>query len=107
MTTIQTLLQQAKKIHFMGIGGSSMSSLAQIALRRGYAVSGSDMQSGEMTDRLAALGISVRIGQKAENIDAEAPDMVVMTDAISETNPELLRAKERNIPVFRRAEFLG
>lgn len=91
----------------MGIGGSSMSSLAQIALRRGYIVSGSDMQESEATRALQAIGISVNVGQKAENIDKENPDLVVMTDAIAPTNPELCRAAGKGIPVYRRAEFLG
>lgn len=107
MAEIKEALKTAKKLHFMGIGGSSMSSLAQIALRRGYTVSGSDMQESEATRSLQALGISVNVGQKAENIDRENPDLVVMTDAIAPTNPELCRAEELGIPVYRRAEFLG
>lgn len=107
MTGIESTLLNAKKLHFMGIGGSSMSSLAQIARRRGYLVSGSDMQSSGTTEQLKALDISVNIGQRAENIDKECPDAVIMTDAISPNNPELLRARELQIPVFRRAEFLG
>ena len=107
MSHIETVLQTAKKLHFMGIGGSSVSSLAQIALRRGYTVSGSDMQESATIDKLRFFGISVRIGQVAENIDAEAPDAVIMTDASSPNNPELMRAQELKIPVFRRAEFLG
>lgn len=107
MCTIKETLKTAKKLHFMGIGGSSMSSLAQIALRRGYTVSGSDMQSNKATEQLKALGISVRIGQVAENIDHETPDAVIMTDAISPTNPERLRVEELGIPLYRRAEFLG
>ncbi len=107
MSNIKTTLQTAKKLHFMGIGGSSMSSLAQIALRRGYTVSGSDMQSSKATEQLKALGISVRIGQVSENIDQESPDAVIMTDAISPENPERLRAEQRCIPLYRRAEFLG
>ncbi|MBQ5742600.1 MAG: UDP-N-acetylmuramate--L-alanine ligase, partial [Clostridia bacterium] len=91
----------------MGIGGSSMSSLAQIALRRGYTVSGSDMQSGKTLEQLSALGISIHVGQIAENIDLEQPDAVIMTDAIAPENPERKRAEELQIPVFRRAEFLG
>ncbi|MBO5248669.1 MAG: UDP-N-acetylmuramate--L-alanine ligase [Clostridia bacterium] len=107
MRNIKDTLKTAKKLHFMGIGGSSMSSLAQIAKRRGYTVSGSDMQESEATDRLQALGISVNVGQVAKNIDEQSPDAVVMTDAISPTNPERLRAEELQIPVYRRAEFLG
>lgn len=107
MTDITLTLQTAKKLHFMGIGGSSMSSLAQIAQRRGYTVSGSDMQTSKTTEELTALGISVNIGQVAENIDKESPDAVIMTDAISPENPERKRAEELGIPVYRRAEFLG
>lgn len=107
MTDIKTTLQTAKKLHFMGIGGSSMSSLAQIALRRGYTVSGSDMQVSKATEQLTGLGISVNIGQVAENIDSQRPDAVIMTDAISPQNPERKRAEELQIPVYRRAEFLG
>jgi len=91
----------------MGIGGSSMSSLAQIAQRRGYTVSGSDMQESKATRQLTDLGISVSIGQKAENVDRYMPDAVIMTDAIAPTNPELCRAEALGIPVYRRAEFLG
>lgn len=107
MSQIEAVLKTAKKLHFMGIGGSSVSSLAQIALRRGYTVSGSDMQESATIDKLRFLGISIRIGQVAENIDEESPDAVIMTDAISPDNPELKRAQELAIPVFRRAEFLG
>ncbi len=107
MYHIKTTLNTAKKLHFMGIGGSSMSSLAQIAARRNYTVSGSDMQESKMTEHLRELGISVTVGQKAENIDTFAPDAVIMTDAISPVNPERMRAEELGLPVFRRAEFLG
>ncbi len=107
MYDIKTTLNAAKKLHFMGIGGSSMSSLAQIAARRNYTVSGSDMQESKMTEHLRDLGIAVAVGQKAENIDTFAPDAVIMTDAISPVNPELVRAEELGLPIFRRAEFLG
>ncbi len=107
MTDIKTTLKTAKSLHFMGIGGSSVSSLAQIAMRRNYTVSGSDMQASKMTDHLKELGIRVFLGQVAENIDTCRPDAVIMTDAISPTNPELMRAEELGIPVYRRAEFLG
>lgn len=104
---IEDTLKTAKKLHFMGIGGSSMSSLAQIAKRRGYTVSGSDMQSSKTTEELTVCGISVHIGQTEKNIDTEQPDAVIMTDAISEENPERKRAETLGIPVYRRAEFLG
>ena len=90
MSQIEAVLKTAKKLHFMGIGGSSVSSLAQIALRRGYTVSGSDMQESATIDKLRFLGISIRIGQVAENIDEESPDAVIMTDAISPDNKKTL-----------------
>ncbi len=95
------------KIFLSGIGGSSMSSLAKILLLRGKTVCGSDMQQSESTDELIKRGVTVYIGQSAENIAKEQPDAVVKTEAVAETNPEIVEAKNRGIPVFRRAELLG
>lgn len=100
-------LTNVKKVYFIGIGGSSMSSLAEIMLDRGFAVAGSDMQKSHYTDRLSSLGISCHIGQKAENVYKEAPDVIIKTDAISDTNPEIKAANEKKIPVYRRACLLG
>ena len=100
-------ISKAKHIYFIGIGGSSMSSLAEIMFRRGYRVSGSDMQESHYTERLSSLGISCHIGQKAQNIYDETPDVIIKTDAIADTNPEIKAAAEKNIPVFRRAVLLG
>lgn len=97
----------AKKIYFMGIGGSSMSSLAQIMQQRGRVVCGSDMQQSGYIDMLEAKGISCFIGHDPANIEQEKPDLLVMTDAIAPTNPELCKAKEMGVPVCRRAELLG
>ncbi len=104
---IKEILPRVSRLYFMGIGGSSMSSLAQIARHRGYNVAGSDMQESDATRELARQGIRIYLGQTAENIDSEQPELIVRTDAIANCNPELLRAKEVGIPVFRRAEFLG
>jgi UDP-N-acetylmuramate--alanine ligase len=95
------------KIYLAGIGGSSMSSLAKILLNRGREVCGSDMQSSEATDDLIRRGVKVYIGQKAENIAAEMPAAIVKSEAVSQTNPEIVEADKRGIPVFRRAELLG
>ena len=100
-------ISKEKRIYFIGIGGSSMSSLAEIMFRRGYSVSGSDMQESHYTEHLSSLGIPCYIGQKKENIVNAAPDIIIKTDAISDTNPEIKAAEENNIPVFRRAWLLG
>lgn len=95
------------KIHFVGIGGISMCGLAEITLDQGYRVSGSDMHSSGHTDHLKALGVPVIIGQKAENIDQIMPDLVIYSAAVPLTNPELVRARELEIPSIERGLFLG
>ncbi len=97
----------AKKIYFMGIGGSSMSSLAQIMQQRGRDVCGSDMQQSGYTETLQKKGIRCYIGHDPANIISEKPDLLVKTDAIAPTNPELCQAEKMGIPVCRRAELLG
>jgi UDP-N-acetylmuramate--alanine ligase len=94
-----------KKVHFIGIGGISMSGLAEILLENGYKVSGSDAKASNMTDKLSHQGAEIFIGQSADNI--KDADLVVYTAAISEDNPELIRAKELALPLMDRAEFLG
>ena len=93
-------------VYFMGIGGISMSGLARILLANGFTVSGSDSKQSELTDGLAALGIHVDIGQKAENIH-KGIDLVVYTAAIHPDNPEFVAAREAGIPMLTRAELLG
>lgn len=93
-------------VHFMGIGGISMSGLAEILMDRGFQVTGSDSKESELTNHLVNLGAKVMIGQKAENI-TNGIDLVVYTAAISETNSELIAAKEAGIPLLTRAELLG
>ena len=82
-----TDLSLYKSVHFIGIGGVSMSSLAHIMLNNGVKVSGSDRTESETTKRLAAAGAEIYIGQSAENI--KNPELVVYTAAISKDNPEL------------------
>lgn len=94
-----------KKVHFVGIGGISMSGLAEVLLSNGYTVSGSDRDSSSLTDKLKSLGATIYIGHSSENV--ENADLVVYTAAISDTNPEIQRAKELSIPLMDRAEFLG
>jgi len=97
--------EQIKHVHFIGIGGSSMSGLAEILLSQGYKVSGSDIKSSRATQKLESRGAQVSVGHKAENITTA--DLVVYTVAVKEDNAEMLRARELNIPVIDRAELLG
>ncbi len=95
-----------KKIHFIGIGGISMSGIAQIMKSRGYQVSGSDRSESDMTRRLEASGITVSIGQRAENITPDM-DTIVYTAAVHEDNPELIAARASGARVIERAVMLG
>ena len=98
----------ASHIYFIGIGGISMSGLAQILVHRGYQVSGSDRSASVQTDELMAAGIHVYIGQRAENLEEAMPvDLVVYTAAIHPDNPEYVEAVRRGIPMMTRAELVG
>lgn len=92
-------------IHFVGIGGIGMSGIAEVMLNLGYQVQGSDMRESAITERLKALGATVFIGQKAEQV--QNAGAIVMSSAIKEDNPELVEARSRSIPVVRRAEMLA
>lgn len=94
-----------KKVHFIGIGGISMSGLAEILLNKGYKVSGSDRNSSSIIEKLEKNGAKICIGHNADNVIGA--DIVVYTAAIAQDNPEILKAKELNIPLMDRAEFLG
>ncbi|MFI3209919.1 MAG: UDP-N-acetylmuramate--L-alanine ligase [Peptostreptococcaceae bacterium] len=94
------------KIHFIGIGGISMSALANICLNKGYEVSGSDSNESYLIDDLRNQGALISIGHKKENITDDI-DMVVYTAAISEDNEEFLATKEKNKLTVNRAAFLG
>ncbi len=93
-------------IHFIGIGGISMSGLAEILLGRGFSVSGSDAKESALTDHLVNKGATVYIGQKAENIKPGL-DLVVYTAAIHPDNPEYKAAQDAKIPMLTRAQLLG
>ena len=93
-------------IHFIGIGGISMSGLAEILLEEHFTVSGSDAKESDLTRHLEHMGVQIFYSQKAENI-IDGIDLVVYTAAISETNPEFARAKEVGLPMLSRAELLG
>ena len=98
--------QKPIHVHFIGIGGISMSGLAEILLNRHFTVTGSDMQASDMTKHLEETGAKVVIGQKAENITDDI-DLVVYTAAIHESNEEFAAAKNKGIPMMTRAALLG
>ena len=93
-------------IHFIGIGGISMSGLAEILLDKGFTVSGSDSSESELTDRLSDIGANIHYGQRAENITGDI-DVVVYTAAIRPENPEFAAAVSAGLPMLTRAELLG
>jgi UDP-N-acetylmuramate--alanine ligase len=98
-------MRRIHTIHFVGIGGSGMSGIAEVLLNLGYAVQGSDLKAGAVTRRLESLGATVHIGHRAENV--AAADVVVVSSAINTENPEVARALAQRIPVVKRAEMLG
>lgn len=99
------LLNNIKRIHFIGIGGSGMCPLAEILRSEDFELSGSDMNEGDTLDRIKSYGIPVHMGHKAENIDGA--ELVVYSAAIKETNPERAEAVKRNIPCIERSVMLG
>jgi UDP-N-acetylmuramate--alanine ligase len=97
--------RKTKHIHFVGIGGIGMSGIAELLLTLGYKVSGSDLHGSAITENLSMLGGVVYKGHQSEWM--EGADVVVTSSAISSTNPEVVRAKETNVPVIMRAEMLA
>ena len=93
------------QIHFVGIGGSGMSSLAEIMYAWGFEISGSDSQENESVSRLRKLGCTINMGHNAAAI--KNPDAVVFSSAIPKTNVEVVEAAHRSIPLIRRAEMMG
>ena len=93
-------------VHFIGIGGISMSGLAEILLEEHFTISGSDSKESELTKHLEEMGVTVFYGQQASNITSDI-DLVVYTAAIREDNPEFLQAREAGLPLISRAELLG
>ena len=103
--SILNILEGQKHIHFIGIGGSGMYPLAQILHGQGYYLTGSDNNETETLEAVRRMGITVFLGQRAENI--EGADLIVYTAAIMEDNPELIAAKNSGAAVAERAEMLG
>lgn len=98
-------MRKVSRIFFIGIGGAGMGGIAEVLLNEGYDIAGSDIQPGAMTARLQGLGADVFIGHSADNVtDA---DVVVVSSAINEANPEIQYARGHRIPIIRRAEMLA
>jgi UDP-N-acetylmuramate--alanine ligase len=100
------MLHKKHKIHFVGIGGIGMSGIAEVLLNSGYVVSGSDLQESDATRRLRGLGAAVFVGHQEANL-AGNPSVVVISTAVKYSNPEVLEARRRHIPVIPRAEMLA
>jgi UDP-N-acetylmuramate--alanine ligase len=99
------VFRRYQHVHFVGIGGSGMSGIAEVLLNLGYTVSGSDQKRSAVTDRLVSLGARVAPGHAAENVgDAH---VVVTSTAVRRDNPEVQEARRRNVPVIPRAEMLA
>src|SRR5579863_5957614 len=99
------MFAKIQRIHFVGLGGIGMSGIAEVLLNLGYKVSGSDLKSSTVTQRLATLGATVFEGHKAENV--KGAEVVVASSAISPENPETTEAHNLHIPVIQRAEMLS
>ena len=99
------MFAKIQQIHFVGIGGIGMSGIAEVLLNLGYRVSGSDLKSSGVTQRLAGLGAAVFEGHRAENI--AGAEVVVTSSAIAGENPEVLEAHKLHVPVIQRAEMLA
>jgi UDP-N-acetylmuramate--alanine ligase len=98
-------MRRITRIHFVGIGGAGMSGIAEVLLNLGYQVSGSDIQENAVTQRLTKMGASVAIGHNEKNI--EGCDVVVVSSAVKQDNPEVIAAHDKRIPVVPRAEMLA
>jgi len=98
-------MRRINRVHFVGIGGSGMSGIAEVMLSLGYQVQGSDLKRNQAVKRLEAHGATVCIGHAAANVDNA--DAVVVSSAVDETNPEVVAAREAQLPVVPRAEMLA
>lgn len=98
-------LGRVHKVHLVGIGGTGMCGIAEVLIREGFRVTGSDLSSSATTQRLKILGCTIAVGHEAENVgDA---DVLVYSSAVPQQNPELVQARENGIPTIRRGEMLA
>ena len=102
---VKSQMRRVRAMHFIGIGGVGMGGIAEVMHHLGFAVSGSDLNANALTQRLEKLGVSVVYGHSADNVDKA--DVVVVSTAIPEDNPEIIRARELGLPIARRAEMLA
>jgi UDP-N-acetylmuramate--alanine ligase len=98
-------MRRIKRIHFVGIGGAGMCGIAEVLLNTGYQISGSDIRTSKNTQRLESMGSTIFIGHKAGNV--EGVDVLVVSSAVNEENPEVKAARELRIPIVPRAEMLA
>lgn len=99
------MFKKIQRIHFVGIGGSGMSGIAEVLLNLGYKVSGSDLKETPVTKRLAKLGAKIFVGHEASNV--EEAQVVVTSTAVASQNPEVLAARAKGVPVIPRIEMLA
>ena len=98
-------LRRIRTVHFVGIGGVGMGGIAEVLMNLGYRVQGSDLKPGAVTERLKRLGAHIFIGH--QGVQLGAADVVVVSSAVTEDNPEIVTARQRRIPVVQRAEMLA
>src|SRR6266478_8258585 len=99
------MFAKIQRIHFVGIGGIGMSGIAEVLLNLGYKISGSDLNSSTVTQRLASLSATIHVGHDTANV--AGADVVVISSAVSSDNPEVAEARRLHIPVIPRAEMLA
>src|SRR3989304_9945784 len=99
------MYKRYRQIHFVGIGGSGMSGIAEILLNLGYRITGSDQRRSEVVERLATLGAKIFLGHAASHV--EGAHVVVYSSAVSRDNIEVQVARQRQIPTIPRAEMLA
>lgn len=107
MLSIDEVLKNCKRVHFIGIGGSGMTPLAEILITNGYTLTGSDNNPGDNIDKLRGLGAEIIMEQKAKNLDLLKPELIIYTAAILSDNEELVASKASGIPCFERADLFG
>ena len=98
-------MRRIQRVHFVGVGGAGMNGIAEVLVNQGFAVSGSDLQASWATRHLGKLGVKVFIGHNASHVDGV--DVLVVSTAVPDNNPEILAAKQVRIPVVPRAEMLA
>src|SRR5580700_8889893 len=99
------MFAKIQRVHFVGVGGIGMSGIAEVMINLGYKISGSDLKSSAITNRLGQLGATICEGHRAENI--AGAEVIVTSSAIAADNPEVVAARDLHVPVIPRAEMLA